>query len=512
MPDSASPMGFYLNRVGGNLAEPLDVYVEPAGGTATAGEDYVTPTGPVQFAANQTGKALSVAVIDDPWHEPMESLALAVRNLMLGSAAAAYVSSDDLLAVHSVEWDGVAASDGATNFEADPYENMGDGFRLFPEKNKPPSIDEHAPLHDRAKVVVTLNGKVAPGETVPVYCKLFDVDDPTAFMDAVDSNDLPGHRVEDRAYMGDDNRPPGVGPGNPSIVLGAGQDVAWFEYSFARCQPGDNFRAFATTDQALFNEVQLDVYVENGDSRVNPFRRGLDRANKPPGKYASKTLAIWRKFHVELDSMAAPGAGEVFDAQNDDVNPGGPARKPDISLAKANFRPAFIEVVDDLAAWDITDGVTWDRNVEDAELVVFPGQGVLQEKRDVIGDAGFWAMPLVGGYELSEGKDNDPANERPTWLGVTAHGVGSFIALETIRDMAESGFIGYKPKETIEQRTVVHELAHHFRGIRHGDPSGAGDEGPLSNTNNLRGTDAQNQFTDRQLALLRSDENPCDDR
>lgn len=41
--------------------------------------------------------------------------------------------------------------------------------------------------------------------------------------------------------------------------------------------------------------------------------------------YCSDTLTVWRFLHLERDSMAAPGAAEVFDGAgvgNDDVDPG----------------------------------------------------------------------------------------------------------------------------------------------------------------------------------------------
>lgn len=275
---------------------------------------------------------------------------------------------------------------------------------------------------------------------------------------------------------------------------------------------------FATIDAEVAGDVEPDPAVENGVSSVNPVRRVSDRT-KPPAKYSSEPLTLWRKFHIELDSMATPASGEVFSAGGEpggpeldtrDVAPAGPLPNPSLALAQSHFRRAFIEVVDDLAPWDpANDFVPWRHNLNTDEqfrpLIAPPF-------RNVTGDGAFWAIPLIGVYEFGDAEDYDGEDR---WTsGYTFRGEGSFVALETIRDLAAT-YPKAVARTTIEERTVAHELAHHFRGFSpHANPvptpPGPSDEGIMSALTLLKGTDAENQFTDRQLALIRDDNNPCD--
>ncbi len=134
---------------------------------------------------------------------------------------------------------------------------------------------------------VTVQVTVAPVEAgVTVYLRAFDPDDPSTDGDAVDDGPA-----------GQDNKDKGK-----RIKLGAksGQTLAngVFETTFTVSrQPGDNYRVAAT----LFEEANLDELSDEGypnvpasDSQVPTFFGTL-----------SRLLTVWRRLHIEHDSMGA---------------------------------------------------------------------------------------------------------------------------------------------------------------------------------------------------------------
>lgn len=100
----------------------------------------------------------------------------------------------------------------------------------------------------------------------------------------------------------------------------------------------------------------------------------------------------------------------------------------------------------------------------------------------------------------SPGKASIPATGRRTWKPTPETWAGASACSPTrTKAVAEAKLI---------ERTVAHELLHHFRGLFAHGPE---DEGILDSTKALTDpVDANVVFTDRQLALVRSDANPCD--
>jgi hypothetical protein len=77
----------------------------------------------------------------------------------------------------TAEWEPVVVG-GTSNFEAVPKENNldvnGGGFRIFAETNTP-----NGSLHNQVAVKVTMTEPVAAGQSLTVYWRIYDVDDPT---------------------------------------------------------------------------------------------------------------------------------------------------------------------------------------------------------------------------------------------------------------------------------------------------------------------------------------------
>lgn len=150
---------------------------------------------------------------------------------------------------------------------------------------------------------ITLNGTVAAGQVASVYVRLFDVDDPTAFDDAVDPGDEPANIYYpiDQWFGGDNRDLMPFEP--PPLTATAGQDTITHEYTFPSLRAGDNYRAFASTNQSLVNNMTINRDVENGRSQVNPFRSAIAPFDVPPKKLSSVTLALWRYLYLEVDKM-----------------------------------------------------------------------------------------------------------------------------------------------------------------------------------------------------------------
>lgn len=143
----------------------------------------------------------------------------------------------------------------------------------------------------RLNVKVTLPG--LSGKTVNI--KAFDVDDPTPHEwdpeGIIDDNDTETYKV------GNDNFNTSGLFTTSSKVLDA-DGSATFEF-VSSSKPGSNFRVAATLSEfaTSLNELQVanssnDHYVSPDDEAVSGFIGGL-----------SPTLTIWRRLHVEFDSM-----------------------------------------------------------------------------------------------------------------------------------------------------------------------------------------------------------------
>ncbi len=159
----------------------------------------------------------------------------------------------------------------------------------------------------RIRINVKVRMAGAAGRTVEL--KAFDVDDPTP------SNWDPDNVVDTNVLAGDDNRSGGVYPGdNGSIHEGTfssaflktttvtldanGEATAEFILSQ---KPGNNYRVAGVLNESASQIDGLQITNASAPRYVAPN-------SKPVPGFAgviSPTLTIWRKLHVELDSMNA---------------------------------------------------------------------------------------------------------------------------------------------------------------------------------------------------------------
>jgi hypothetical protein len=162
--------------------------------------------------------------------------------------------------------------------------SIGAGSRIFPDKPT-------APGAVRSKVRVRATSNVGAGKTV--YFKSFDVDDPSTDAAPVDANGAAGN--DNRGTPNSGTLTP-VGGSGSSNTLSATTDtsgVAQVDF-IVTMRPGDNFVVAAALDQTYLNGV-----VVNGI--------GLsDSANAPLPTIRAKAnpmLTVWRRVHIEVDSM-----------------------------------------------------------------------------------------------------------------------------------------------------------------------------------------------------------------
>ncbi len=182
------------------------------------------------------------------------------------------------------------------NSPLDHNPNAGGGLRVFPDQLSPTDTESR-----KGVIVKIQTTPPVPGQRV--ILRSLDVDDPTPFPDdedgVIDTNDF-GILVQ-----GNDNRgSPNVGTlYETNLTLDVfGQASTIFDVTM---QPGDNFRVAAVLDlpgasnhlNALQVNSTLDMYVGSGQEPAEGFIGGL-----------SPMLTVWRKLHLEFDSMTNPPA------------------------------------------------------------------------------------------------------------------------------------------------------------------------------------------------------------
>jgi len=177
-----------------------------------------------------------------------------------------------------------------------PFTQEVQGQRIFPGKKTP---------SDSRRNKVTL--KVDVGiPNAQVYVKAFDVDDPTPVEFDKDNDDEAVIDPDDETTegKGDDNREDHLNTVKTGFFTSSNtatankqsdaEGIAEFEFNVGM-QPGNNYRVVAS----VFNE---DVYadVQVADPTASGYL-GPDEDDTPSP--ASPLLTVWRKLHVEQDTM-----------------------------------------------------------------------------------------------------------------------------------------------------------------------------------------------------------------
>jgi hypothetical protein len=158
-----------------------------------------------------------------------------------------------------------------TDLDANP--NQGGGKRIFPDKQ---TYADESPDRQKVRVVATYIGPVL--ENRHVYFKSFDVDDPST-----------STIIDPLGNVGNDNHPPGAGTLSPIEMVTDGDGKARVTLTVGMA-PGDNYRVAASLDSTKVQEPYLTQTMADTDA-------------PPPGVVFSQMLTVWRKLHVELDSM-----------------------------------------------------------------------------------------------------------------------------------------------------------------------------------------------------------------
>ena len=183
------------------------------------------------------------------------------------------------------------------NADLDPCPNNG-GVRIFPDKLTP---DDASPnIRQEVDIVATA---YPPVEGLTVYFKVWDVDDP---FDQLNPS-MPNVSLIDANTTGPDNRGPEAQP-LPWTATGTTDAEGKARVTFTvSMQPGNNYRAAASLLQDALSAAQLDQTKADAtdDDYPYPDKPGDFSGYKVPATW-SQMLTVWRKLHVETDSMAAP--------------------------------------------------------------------------------------------------------------------------------------------------------------------------------------------------------------
>lgn len=172
--------------------------------------------------------------------------------------------------------------------------NPGIGQRIFPDRDFP---NEDPNLIDRrlVRVTATLSQPIA---NVPIYFRNFDLDDP-ATDTTIDPNGTAGHDNNGTPNAGQLLFANGCGANGPSVFCPTDANgVATIEFRVTR-QPGDNFAVAASISPIAVNGVAVNG-IELNDSGGQP----VATQNCPTQAICrSQMLTVWRRLHVEVDSM-----------------------------------------------------------------------------------------------------------------------------------------------------------------------------------------------------------------
>ncbi len=173
--------------------------------------------------------------------------------------------------------------------------------RVFPDAR---SVGDAA--RDRVTILVELS--VPPPEGVDVFLRAFDVDDPSPLDPDVDPNDDGSsgvYRNTTIPYTAEEDNRGSVagqkrgriagedGSGVARLTFPAGTRSREVEFQVTK-QPGDNFRVAATCDR----DFALDL--RNRDSNDGATIVDENSGGAPD---QSPVLTVWRRVHVERDSM-----------------------------------------------------------------------------------------------------------------------------------------------------------------------------------------------------------------
>ncbi len=337
------------------------------------------------------------------------------------------------------------------------------GMRLYPDAPQPGQS-----AHPRVDVLVKVQPQMAG---IPICVYWYDVDDP----------DHDGPIDTDPNYGGwqginpaDNKTTTGYGPthfleGAP--ITDANGEVRG-KLDVGSIQPGNNFRVAAGGREDEMNLVKPlshdaagQLWFDRNDNGYYEPGNAESILNEQTGGMAAfrvtPKLTLWRKLHIERDSMGAEPPGYPFPT-NDLLR--GDVPNPNLSDLQLAFGEAYIQVV--LGTQYDNSQTPWRHDfasLGDMNDYMVGANGERGTRNHE--SAAYWTAYVIGVYEAFEPDhlDNDPDSEvASTGLTASAEPEWSAIPMEIIRDVAAQH--GWTPAQTaaLQRSVVVHEIGHQF--------------------------------------------------
>ncbi len=258
--------------------------------------------------------------------------------------------------IKSIEWKEVKQG----QFFANP--NPGGGVAIYADKDTP----EDTSHYDRVKVLVKLEPPVS--QSVAVYLRAFDVDDPS-------SNKSP---VDDES-KGKDNRGNvnGYQEGvfttthRPKIEVKTSNPLDEAEAEFqVTMNPGDNFRigGVLARDKNLLDKWV--VKQSSADPSENDITARVikdDGKEAVEGKDTTNLLTVWRRLWVEWDSMG-PVPVDIANPQKDYVQ----GDIVSIEQLPTGFKVKFDSLFEQLIQEDDSANLDGSGRFENGKLIINP--------------------------------------------------------------------------------------------------------------------------------------------
>ena len=184
--------------------------------------------------------------------------------------------------------------------------DFGGGKRIFPDAAA-------AGGQPRRKVRVTARISSATKD-VDVFLRSFDVDDASGLFDTGhgDDNLGPAARSDGIPQQGafETNN-------TPKATFKTDDQGVARGILLVTMQPGDNFRVAAATKQEVVDRLTVDkMNIKDPSSGGRTLAEENAGAQDGDESVASKMLTVWRRMHVEVDSMPDPPPGDADPERN----------------------------------------------------------------------------------------------------------------------------------------------------------------------------------------------------
>lgn len=246
----------------------------------------------------------------------------------------------------------------------DENPNAGGGLRIFPDKKTPNEQVNRRKIRVRAKYGANTAG-------IKIYFRNFDVDDPSANTAPIDNEASPNAGNDNNGNVdGTVNTRAGqFSLPNPNIYAcetttsgvacftdSNGETIADFTVTM---QPGDNFTVAASTNETYLNGLALAADginlkdTSNTQIPATTINNNIACSISTVNACRAEMLTVWRRVHLEVDSMENVGDGNkvtgtitaVGQAQNASCNPLPPPAPPPVPPCYPTVTAYTVDVV-----------------------------------------------------------------------------------------------------------------------------------------------------------------------